>query len=359
MSIAAYEQKIRDLQRSLADLEGRLGSLVQDTGRLLARNEVFRGISGWDKANAICQEIDGVIARRDKVESYQRQFQQSSLELEKEEKQLKHLDHKYRTVLTEIGSLAYQQYKIGSGMLAQHAAAFAELEALEERMQQRERQLTELQKTSDDGLMSRLRQGTSGLVSRFQNLLEEGRRKSLYHELGLEMVRVGLAQNILARQDPAPYEKFLQDLEGWEEGFRQRDKFRRHLEDLKGNSAETGYPFAATLRDLHRLHAQLEERSQALFRELYRAWKGAGYQPDAEGPIVPLKGQIEDLEHEIGRHRTELEKAELGLKGERLLEEARKNREKGQRLIDEGQSLVETASRQEAEGRSLLERSRA
>ncbi len=359
MSIAAYEQKIRELQHALAALGGRHTELLQQTGRLLAVQEAFREVQGWDRANEICRELEAIMARIETVETYQKRYQQDAMDLEHVERHLKQLEQRHRVVLTEIGSLAYQQYKVGSARLSQHAAAFAELESLEEKIQQRERRLAETRQSSDEGWIGRLKLGTSGLVNRFQNLLEEGRRKSLYHELGNEMVRVGLAQTILARQDPTVFAKFLEDLDGWEEAFRQRDRLRQSLEDIKAHPTDTGYPFAATLRDLHRLQAQIEEKSRAIFGNLYQRWKDGGYQPAAQGQIEEFRRQIEDIEGDLQRYRSDLEKAEWGLRGARLLEEAHRNRARGQKLIDEGNALIQKALAQETEGRALLEKAEA
>lgn len=355
MSVQAYEARIKELRKRMQDDEAELSKRTWEIGRELATNERFSSLAGWSKAHELSRDIQAARQRIETVEQYQQEMGRRQVELEELEKKLKQLDHKHRIALIETGRVAYHQYLLGSPTLSQYAGAFAALQELDERIRAREGRAVQ-DHGQDTGWIGKLRAGTSSLVNRFQGMLEEGRKRAMLQELGREMVRLGLVQRVLSKQDPHAFELFLSDLEEWEGLYRQQAQANDALEAIKANPAETGYPFAATLRDLRRLTGQLEERTRTVYPELWREWKAQGYHPEAEGDLEQWRSAVETLLADLQDARQALEKAELGLQGEKLLEQARRNREHGEKLIAEGQALLRKADEQDAEARELLRR---
>jgi hypothetical protein len=356
MSIQEYEKKIKTLKDQINSVRSELTRIKIQGGKLLAIDNTYSDLSGWRAAHELSDEINLTQQRIELVEHQQDRYQKSQLELEKVEKILKHNEQKHRIALLDLGKAAYHQFLLGSPSLSAHLELFAPLQELDEKIQQREKKQNDSTMSGQSPWMSRLRQGTSNLISRFQNVLDEGRKKSSLQEIGVEIVRLGLAQTVLAKQDPKLFEGFLNDLDSWENLFAQKIELQKTIQEIKGNPNETGYPFAVTLRDLKRLLSQLEGKSSTQYLELFQQWKDANYIPQPQGKLEEIKERSLQLEEELDKYQIDLEKAEQGLRGERLLEEARRNRERGQRLIEEGQDLINKAIQQEAEGQEFIAR---
>lgn len=351
MNRRELEETVRRLRQERTETLQTLANRQERLGELLACKPAYGAVTGWEEASSLCRELDALQDRIAQVEKNQERWRQIQDQIKAREKQLQALEQRHRIGLQELGRVALKLFRTGSPTLAKYGILFENLVQLEERLERQRSQQAQSQ-DREEGMLGRIKRGAENLAFKFQEMLLEARKKALCQELGVELIRLRLADTVLAKEDPAVFLPLLEDAAEWALLFEEKEALEEERRRLQEEPHHSGWPFEGTLRELKATSSALEAKKGHALRDLAQAWEHAGYAPppDEEGLLQALeetrstRQRLASVEADLERHEhllkaldLEEQACEAERRAEALEEEARALRSRAAQLREEAQ----------------------